>query len=233
MKRILIIGAGGHGQVVADILWQRKKNGEDLQLVGYLDDDVQLLGRRFTDIEVLGPVSAHTVIPHDATIVAIGDNHTRRHVCFALRSEGETFTTAVHPSALLGHGARIGTGAMICAGTIVGVGAVIGAHAILNTSCSVDHHNQIGDFVHLAPGCHTGGEVTVEEGVLVGIGATVLPRIRIGAWSVVGGGAVALHPIPGSVMAYGNPCRVIRVISADHAVVSGCADEQSSGKGNM
>jgi UDP-3-O-[3-hydroxymyristoyl] glucosamine N-acyltransferase len=110
---------------------------------------------------------------------------------------GESFATAIHPNAILGHGARIEAGAMICAGAIVGVGALVGRHAILNTGCSVDHHNDIGAFVHMAPGCRTGGEVVVEEGVLVGLSACLLPRIRIGAWSVIG------------AVAYGQPCRVI------------------------
>jgi sugar O-acyltransferase (sialic acid O-acetyltransferase NeuD family) len=210
MKKILIIGAGGHGQVIADILWRRVKSIDAVQLLGYLDDDVNLLGKRFADLEVLGPVSAYTLIPHDAVIVAIGDNRTRQRVSSLLRSEGEAFISAVHPSAILGQDSRISPGAMICAGVVVGVGACIGAHAILNTACSVDHHNQIGDFAHIAPGCHTGGEVTVEEGALVGLSACLLPRIRIGAWSIIGGGAVVLHDMPAGVVAHGHPCRVVK-----------------------
>lgn len=210
MKRVLIVGAGGHGQVVADILWRRRNEGEAIQPLGYLDDDGDLQGKRFAEINVLGPVSAYQEIRHDAVIVAIGDNSTRKRVSGALGLAGECFATAIHPGAILGHGSEVEQGTMICAGAVIGVGARVGAHAILNTACSIDHHNQIGDFAHIAPGCHTGGEVALEEGVLVGLGACLLPRIRIGAWSIIGGGAVVLHDLPDHVVAYGNPCRVIK-----------------------
>ena len=85
---------------------------------------------------------------------------------------------------------------MICAGVVVNTGSVIGTHVILNTGCTVDHHNSIGSCAHVAPGTHMGGEVVIEEGALVGIGAIVAPRTTIGAWAIVGAGAVVTKPVP-------------------------------------
>lgn len=208
MKKILIIGAGGHGQVTADILSRMRQKDESLQVQGYLDDDVRLHGKRFLDIPVLGPVSLCRTTPHDAVVVAVGDNRIRRQVVVSLSTEN--FFSVVHPSAVIGWGVEIGAGSMICAGVVVGTGARIGRHVILNSACSVDHHNEINDFVHMAPGCHTGGQVVMEMGALVGLGACLLPRLRIGAWSVIGSGAVVVRDIPPGVVAYGNPCRVVK-----------------------
>lgn len=99
---------------------------------------------------------------------------------------------------------------MICAGVVVNTGSVIGADVILNTGCTVDHHNRIGDHAHIAPGVHMGGEVEVGEGALVGIGATVMPRKRIGAWSVVGAGTLVTRDVPDGVVVVGAPARVVR-----------------------
>jgi len=71
----------------------------------------------------------------------------------------------------------------------------------------VDHHNTVGDHVHIAPGAHLGGEVTVEEGAMVGIGAVILPGVKVGAWSVVGAGAVVLKDVPREVKVVGVPAR--------------------------
>jgi carbonic anhydrase/acetyltransferase-like protein (isoleucine patch superfamily) len=80
---------------------------------------------------------------------------------------------------------------------------------ILNTSCSVDHHNVIGDHVHIAPGARLGGHVTIGEGTLVGIGATVLPGCRVGSWSIVGAGAVVTEDLSDGLVAVGSPARTV------------------------
>jgi acetyltransferase-like isoleucine patch superfamily enzyme len=98
---------------------------------------------------------------------------------------------------------------MVCAGAIVGPASRIGVDVILNTACSVDHHNQIADHVHIGPGAHLGGEVQVAEGALVGMGATVLPRCRVGAWSTVAAGAVVTEDVPDGATVVGVPARLL------------------------
>ena len=84
---------------------------------------------------------------------------------------------------------------MICANVVINPGAVIGDNVILNTGCTVDHHNHIGSFAHIAPGVHLGGDVYIGEGTLVGIGAAVMPQRTVGAWSRIGAGAVVVENI--------------------------------------
>lgn len=210
MQKILIIGAGGHAQVVADILMQAHESGEPVLPVGYLDDDVSLHGKELLGLPVLGMIDQRGDFSYDRLIVAIGHNATRKQIIDQLREQGESFVIARHPTATIAPDVSIGDGTMICAGVIVNPGNIIGSGVILNTGCTVDHHNQIGDSSHIAPGVHTGGEVHIGEGTLVGIGAMVLPRCHIGRWSVVGAGSVVTSHIPDYVVAVGVPARVIK-----------------------
>lgn len=207
--RVLIIGAGGHGQVVADILLRMRERTGAVEPLGYLDDDPVLSGRQFLGLAVLGPAAALARVAHDAVIVAIGDNAVRRRLFEQLRSLGERLATARHPDAVVAPDVMIGPGTMVCAGVVVNPGSVIGSNVILNTSCSIDHHNRIGDHAHIAPGVRLGGEVVVAEGAMLGIGTTVIPRRRIGAWSVVGAGSLIHHDVPDGVLSMGNPARVV------------------------
>lgn len=207
--RVLIVGAGGHAQVVADILLCMRNANAEIVPVGYLDDDASLTGLSLLGLPVLGEIARLPAVPHDAVVVAIGDNVTRRRLFERLEKSGERFIVACHPNAVVAADVRIGPGTMICAGVVVNTGSVIGANVILNTGCTVDHHNRIGDHVHIAPGVHLGGGVTVGEGAMVGIGTTVIPRCGVGVWSVVGAGSVVTKDIPAGMKAIGAPARII------------------------
>ncbi|CAG0972218.1 UDP-perosamine 4-acetyltransferase [Anaerolineae bacterium] len=206
--RVLIIGAGGHAQVVADILLRMRERNSVVNPIGYLDDDDTLQNQELLGLPVLGKVADFRLIEHDAIIIAFGSNRLRHQLHARLLRQGEHFFTATHPSAIVAQMTTIGEGTMICAGAIVGTGSTIGRNVILNTACSVDHHNQIGDYAHLAPGTHLGGQVQIGQGTLVGIGATVLPRQIIGEWSIVGAGAVVTRNIPDRVTVAGIPARI-------------------------
>jgi len=207
--KILIIGAGGHGQVVADILLAMRKAGEKaVQVVGFVDDDTNLHQKQVLDRPVLGTIQDCAHLPHDALIMGIGHNPTRAAIFEKLKAQGEQFFTAIHPAATLGSRVEVGRGSVICAGVVVNVGTIIGQNVILNTGCTVDHHNRLGNHVHIAPGAHLGGDVTVGEGALVGIGATVVPQGQVGAFSRVGAGAVVTGPVPPRTTVVGIPARV-------------------------
>jgi len=209
-KDVLIIGAGGHAQVIADILLRQYEQLGKLFPIGYLDDDKKLWGMKFLDITVLGAIEKLPEIKHDGIVIAIGNNNTRKELARQFASSGEYFIPVIHPSAVIAPDVLLGNGIMICAGVVVNPGSVIGDHVILNTGSTIDHHNQINSYVHIAPGVHTGGEVVVEEGAFVGIGASVIPRVSIGAWSVIGAGAVVTKNIPPGVTAVGIPAKPLK-----------------------
>lgn len=207
MKRVVILGAGGHAQVVADILLCMNKAGKPVLPITYLDDNPALTGQSYLGIPVLGMIADLPTIPHDAVIIGIGNNRIRQQLHKLLLAQGEQFIIAQHPTAVIARDVQIQQGSMICANVVINTGSVIGAHTILNTSCTIDHHNQIGDFTHIAPGVHAGGDVTVGDGTLIGIGATIMPQRTVGNWSQIGAGAVVVQNINNGETAVGIPAK--------------------------
>jgi len=207
---VLILGAGGHAQVVADILFLMQKTNANVNPIGYLDDNPTLVGKCLMGLPVLGEIARLSDIPHDGVVVAIGCNATRQRLFEAWKAEGECFIVARHPSAIVAPDVQIGPGSVICAGVVINPVSVIGANVILNTGCTVDHHNCIGDHVHIAPGVHLGGAVRVGDGALIGIGAVVIPQRLVGAGCTIGAGSVVTKNIPAQSTAVGVPARVVR-----------------------
>jgi sugar O-acyltransferase (sialic acid O-acetyltransferase NeuD family) len=209
MVKIVIYGAGGHGIVVAEILWQMNKCHLGFGPVGFIDDDPILKGKSYLGIDVLGTNIEDITIKYNGLIVAIGNNIKRKRIFDRFKKEEIKFYTAVHPSSVIARGVNIGEGAMICAGVIINPAAKIGSNVILNTGCTIDHHNDIEDHVHIAPGVNLGGQVQIGEGVLVGIGASVLPGCRIGSKSIVGAGSVVTCDVPDETVWAGVPAKPI------------------------
>jgi sugar O-acyltransferase (sialic acid O-acetyltransferase NeuD family) len=202
---LYVIGAGGHGAVVADVA-----RLAGYQVHGFLDDAPGLQGVLLDGVPVRGPVATWRTALPATFIVAIGDNRIRGRIFDELAAAGAAFSTLTHPRAWLAPGVHLGPGSVAVAGAIVNPGAVIGRNVILNTASSVDHHGIIGDHVHLAPGVRLGGNVMVGAGALVGIGAVVLPGLRIGEWAVVGAGAVVIANVPDGATVAGIPARILR-----------------------
>jgi len=205
--KIVIMGASGHGQVVADILFQMWTKGREMELVGFLDDDPKLTGTRVLGLPVLGKLADLPATPHDCIILGIGDNADRARVYAELSLARKRFATAIHPSAVLAPDVIVGAGAVLAAGSVANPGAKVGDNAIVNTCASIDHHCELRAHSHIAPGVHLAGRVTVGEGAFVGIGACAVPGITIGAWSVVGAGATVTHNVPPKVTVVGVPAK--------------------------
>lgn len=209
-KPIVVWGASGHALVVADILRLRK----EFHILGFLDDvDQKRKGERFCDSTVLGGREQLDILFGEGVrhfIIGIGDCSVRTRLAEQVRQKGYSLETAIHPQAVISSDAVLGAGTVVAAGAVISPRVEIGENVIVNTSASVDHECIIADDVHLSPGVRLSGGVTVGCGSWIGIGAIVKEKVRIGANSVVGAGAVVLNDIPDNVVAYGWPARVIR-----------------------
>jgi UDP-N-acetylbacillosamine N-acetyltransferase len=210
-KRVLILGAGGHGRVVLDILLQANRH----QVVGFLDNNPGIRGRRIDGIPVYGGVDElerHCrELDIAGVIIAIGDNGTRRGLARQVDAAGIELISAVHPSSTLAHNATIGRDVVIAAGAVVCAHCQIGDSVILNTGCIIDHQTMVGEGSHLCPGVRIAGRVKVESGAFVGIGATVIPNVTLGCECIVGAGSVVIEDVPPLCTVVGVPARLVKL----------------------
>lgn len=129
------------------------------------------------------------------SVVAVGDNASRKKEVERLIEEGWIFGSYIHPGAIVAKGVELGEGTVVMAGAVIQPGARIGRHCIINTGASVDHDCEIGDYVHIAPGAHLCGGVHVGEGSLVGVGVGIAPGARIPAWTLVKARSLEIVPV--------------------------------------
>lgn len=198
--KLLIIGAGCHGRVVADLAKATGKYKE----IAFLDD------AKIKDFKypILGNVSyASEVSDSYEIIVAIGNNDIRKKIMNKLDVK---FATLIHPNAIIGSDVSIGSGTVIMPGVIINTEAKIGAGVILNTAASVDHDCTVGDFSHVAVGAHLCGTVCMGEKNWIGAGATVLNNIDICDECMIGAGAVVVKNIEESGTYLGIPARRVK-----------------------
>jgi sugar O-acyltransferase (sialic acid O-acetyltransferase NeuD family) len=202
---IIVLGAGGHAKVVISTL---RAAGYSIERL--LDDDPSRQGVPVLGVPVSGLLSDIAKFPGCNAVIAIGDNHHRRHV--AAQCGNVQWATVVHPTAIIDPTAAIGPGTVVFAGAIIQPDTIIGRHAIINTGATIDHDCRIGDYAHIAPGCHLCGNVVVGESTLLGVGSVVIPGKTIGARSVVGAGSVVVKDIPQGIVAAGVPARPVTTV---------------------
>jgi sugar O-acyltransferase (sialic acid O-acetyltransferase NeuD family) len=203
---VVIVGGGGHGRVVLDILMQSRQ----YEVLGFLDSNPALHGRRMDGVPILGDIQALPDLRRQGlagAIVAIGDNGVRRNFSQQIEDMGVPLMNAIHPSANLAHNVTLGGNVVICAGALVCAHCQIGDSVILNTGCIIDHETMIGTAAHICPGAKLAGRVTVEAGAFIGIGSTVLQGIRVGYESIIGGGAVVIKDVEEMSTVVGVPAK--------------------------
>jgi len=202
--RLLIIGAGGHGKVVADIAM--KMNIWDK--IAFLDDDESI--KTCMAIDVIGKSEDALKYKDDSDLfVAIGNNFTREKIQENLQTIGASIATLIHPSAILGTDVMINKGTAIMAGVVINCSSRIGKGCIINTAASLDHDCVIEDYAHLSPGVRLSGTVNIGKSTWLGIGSIVGNNIGIAFDCIIGAGAVVIKDITESGTYVGVPARMI------------------------
>ena len=200
--KLIIIGASGHGKVVADIAIKMNK----WQSIAFLDDDESI--KTSMGLEVIGKTAdAFTYKDEADFFVAIGNNAVREKVQEKLIEDGLNVVSLIHPSAVIGTYVEIGIGSVVMAGVVANSSTRIGKGCIINTSSSLDHDNVIEDYVHISPGVRTAGSVEIGKRTWVGIGSVISNNVNICSGCTVGAGAVVVKDItePGTYV--GVPVR--------------------------
>jgi acetyltransferase EpsM len=214
VSRFLIVGAGGHGRVVADLV---RALGH--VVVGYSEVDRGRVG-------AVADVTGATVVVDQSTLLAcirgqqpwplgidalalgVGDNAARARL---LDQIGDVMLPAlVHPGSWVSGGARLGPGTVVLAGAVINTGATLEGAAIVNSGAVVEHDCVLKKAVHISPNATLCGGVSVGARSWVAAAAVIVPGRLVGGDCVVGAGAVVIRDVPDGSTVVGNPARPIR-----------------------
>ena len=193
--RLIIIGAGGHGRVIADIaVLNGYKN------IVFLDDSESI--KTCAGFPVVGKTSEAADMSGDK-IVAIGNSKIRQQI----QQRIDTISL-IHPDAVIGSRVKIGKGTVVMAGVVINADAVIGDGCIINTCSSVDHDCKVEDFVHIAVGAHLCGTAYVGKETWIGAGAIISNNVNVCEGCTIGAGAIVTKSIEKSGVYIGVPARL-------------------------
>ncbi len=209
MKRLAIIGASGHGKVVADIA----KNNGYTEIV-FLDDNENIA--ECGEYPVVG--RSADVSGMDADVVAaIGNAEIRKRIQDSI--DESRMATLIHPDAVVAKDVKLGAGTVVMAGAVINPGTTIGRGCIINTSSSIDHDCVVGDYVHVSVGAHIAGTCVIGEKTWIGAGATVSNNVNICGNCMIGAGTVVIQDIEKAGTYVGVPAKEIEM--SKHRLMGG------------
>ena len=203
MAKLAILGASGHGKVLADIAlltgWTK---------IDFFDD-------RFPELNILeqwyvvgnSEQLLQQVSNYDGVIVGIGNNKTRLEKQNQLATLNAPLITLIHPRAVISHMSDIGIGSVVMANAVINPFAKLGQACIINTSSTVDHDCTLADGVHISPGSHLAGSISIGVNSWIGIGSNIIQLVNIGDNVVVGAGSTVIHSISSFQKVVGSPAK--------------------------
>ncbi|MBT1450708.1 acetyltransferase [Glaciecola sp. XM2] len=206
-KELAIVGASGHGKVIADM-------AEQLGFTVKFYDDaypsithIEHWSIHGTCADLLALMNTDSLISHDA-VVAIGNNETRQKITQLLLHNRFNLITLVHPTAVVSQYAEVSQGVVVCAGAIINPFAKIGIGCIINTSAVVEHDCRIHEFAHICPNAAIAGGSIIGSSSWIGVGSQVKQLIQIGTNCMIGAGSTVVKNIPDNATAFGSPAVV-------------------------
>lgn len=211
MSTLLIVGAGGHGRVIADTALRTGRWSAIAWVDDRLDRDSPVLG-----FPVLGTRQDLPALRarYPEAVVSIGDDRLRVTLTRELQEIGYTCPFVVAPTATVSTHCVLGPGTVVLAGATVSVDVRTGRACILNHGCTVDHDCVLGDGVHICPGANLAGNVEIGDRVWIGIGAAVIQGIKIGMDAVVGAGAAVIRDVASGATVGGVPAAPLGLVPA-------------------
>ncbi len=211
MKNLVLIGGGNQAHYTIDIV---EKEGK-YNIVGIIDS-VHDIGSEVFGYKVIGRqddivniIKGYSI---ECGVISIGDNWVRYKVSEQIYSQVNNFkfVNAIHPSVIIGNDVSIGKGVVAMAGCIFNPKSDIGNFCFFATGAQIEHDCIIQDYASVSAGSITGGHVNVGKFSAVTLGVTIFDRVKIGENTVVGSGSLVTKDLPDNVLAYGNPCKIIR-----------------------
>lgn len=209
MKKIVLLGAGGHCKSVIDVI--KKMNCFD-EIV--ITDPVIKRGTKILGCDVVGTDDCLEELYRQKfeyafiTVGSIGINQIRFKLADKASGFGFKFPVIQDPSAVVSDSAVIGDGTFIGKNAVINAEAKIGNHCIINTGAIIEHECVVGDFAHISVGTTLCGQVRVGNNCMIGSRSTVIQCLNIGENCIVGAGAVVISDLTNDNTAVGVPAKV-------------------------
>lgn len=211
MKKIILIGGGGHCKVVIEAILLAKV----YKIAGILDLK-EKMGEKVLNVPIIGSDKdlegyyKNGIKNCFITVGSVGKPDLRVKLFHLADNIGFDIPNILHPNSMISRSAKLGRGNYISAGVIINSGVVIGDNCIINTGTIIEHDCCIGDFVHVAPGVTMSGGVTVGRYSHIGTGSSIAQYLKIGSNTIIGSGSVVVKDVKDNIVAYGKHCRVVR-----------------------
>ena len=211
MRKIAIIGAGGFGREVKNLIEHINKDKKTFELVGFFEDNMKK-GDDVNGLPVLGSVSSIKDINHELCLVlGIVEPKIKEKIIKNITNKNITFPNIIHPSVLIStDDTSLGKGNVICACNFISCNVELKNFISINLKCTVGHDTIINDFCSLMPSVDVSGEVVIEKTVYVGTGGKIINQLTIGENSIIGAGAVVVKTLPKNCTAVGIPAKQIK-----------------------
>jgi sugar O-acyltransferase (sialic acid O-acetyltransferase NeuD family) len=158
MKKLLIIGAGGHAKVVAETALLQNK----YEIIGFADDNIKVGTLVFENYGIVSNIEGISTLKFDEFIVAIGNNEIRKSIFNSLSTNYKP-ATIIHQNAIVSKYSKVGLGTVILAGAVVSYGVEIGENCIVNVSSLIDHESIVSANCHIAQGVIIGSNCRIKE----------------------------------------------------------------------
>jgi sugar O-acyltransferase (sialic acid O-acetyltransferase NeuD family) len=213
MKDIVVIGAGGFGKEVAQLIKEINKDKKTWNLLGFIDETVEKQGLLINGTPVLGGFDWFLKNPKIKiwTVCALGNPKDKFNLIKKASAYPINYATLIHPDAKINKYSDLGFGCIICCNSFISVNTKIGNHVCINPDCGIGHDTIIEDYSSLYWNVTLSGNVCIHEGCEIGSKAIVIQKRTVGKWSIIGAGAVIINDLPENCTAVGVPGKIIKI----------------------
>lgn len=209
MKNLLIIGARGWGREVYEIAVACIAAGANFKIKGFLDDKADALDKYKDYPPIISTVESYEVQNDDVFVCALGDVNYKRIYIQKILNKGGDFISLIHPTAIIGHNARIGKGCIIGAYANLSCDTKIGDYVTFSIKAGMGHDSSIDDYTHIGGLTNISGFVQIGKNVTIHPCCDIVPNRKIGDNSTIGTGSVVLNNIKPGITVFGNPAKKI------------------------
>lgn len=212
MKAVLI-GAGAQGRVAADLL----KSISEFKEIEFLDDQQSKWNTLLNSVAIAGGIDRLQAYDKNKfkALITLGNPLLRKKIFERLKDADLPWMNLFHSSAYIASSAEFGKGNTVCSQAIVNSNVLVGNHVLINNAAIVEHDGRVSDFATVCPGAKVGGRVDLSEGAFICTGAIILPRLKVGRYSVLAAGSVLTRDLPDNVLAIGTPAKIVKEIPND------------------